>query len=74
MIRRAPIGPFEVESPLMESPRRAEAGVIGVPDEVRGPRWSIASVVCDAGFRGIALELLARFVYYRTASLGPLLE
>ncbi len=32
------IGPFEVESCLMEHPAVAEAGVIGVPDEVMGER------------------------------------
>ena len=30
------IGPFEVESVLMEHPAVVEAGVIGVPDEVAG--------------------------------------
>ncbi|MCC5810889.1 MAG: acetate--CoA ligase [Ectothiorhodospiraceae bacterium] len=30
------IGPFEVESVLMEHPSVAEAGVIGIPDEVAG--------------------------------------
>jgi acetyl-CoA synthetase len=30
------IGPFEVESALMEHPAVAEAGVIGKPDEVAG--------------------------------------
>jgi acetyl-CoA synthetase len=30
------IGPFEVESVLLEHPGVAEAGVIGVPDEVAG--------------------------------------
>jgi acetyl-CoA synthetase len=30
------IGPFEVESALMEHPAVAEAGVIGIPDEVAG--------------------------------------
>jgi acetyl-CoA synthetase len=30
------VGPFEVESALMEHPAVAEAGVIGVPDEVIG--------------------------------------
>ena len=30
------IGPFEVESALIEHPAVAEAAVIGVPDEVRG--------------------------------------
>jgi len=30
------IGPFEVESALLEHPAVAEAGVIGVPDETAG--------------------------------------
>jgi acetyl-CoA synthetase len=30
------IGPFEVESKLIEHPAVAEAGVVGVPDELRG--------------------------------------
>jgi acetyl-CoA synthetase len=30
------IGPFEVESALMEHPAVAEAGVVGIPDEVMG--------------------------------------
>ncbi|KRG08463.1 acetate--CoA ligase [Staphylococcus sp. NAM3COL9] len=30
------VGPFEVESKLVEHPAIAEAGVIGIPDEVRG--------------------------------------
>ena len=43
------IGPFEVESALMEHPAVAEAGVIGVPDAVAGERvkafgvWSTAA-------------------------------
>ena len=32
------IGPFEVESALMEHPAVSEAGVIGIPDEVAGQR------------------------------------
>jgi acetyl-CoA synthetase len=32
------VGPFEVESALMEHPAVAEAGVIGVPDPVAGAR------------------------------------
>jgi len=30
------VGPFEVESALVEHPAVAEAGIIGVPDEIRG--------------------------------------
>ncbi|GAA3320439.1 hypothetical protein GCM10020331_031450 [Ectobacillus funiculus] len=30
------VGPFEVESKLVEHPAVAEAGVIGIPDPVRG--------------------------------------
>jgi acetyl-CoA synthetase len=43
------IGPFEVESALMEHPAVAEAGVIGVPDPVAGERVK-AFVVLNAGF------------------------
>jgi acetyl-CoA synthetase len=42
------IGPFEVESVLMEHPAVAEAGVIGKPDEVAGARIK-AFVVLAAG-------------------------
>jgi len=41
------IGPFEVESALMEHPAVAEAGVIGKPDPVAGERFS--PVRCDCG-------------------------
>jgi len=30
------VGPFEIESALREHPAVAEAGVVGVPDPVRG--------------------------------------
>jgi acetyl-CoA synthetase len=43
------IGPFEVESVLMEHPAVAEAGVIGVPDAVAGERVK-AFVVLNRGF------------------------
>jgi acetyl-CoA synthetase len=43
------IGPFEVESALMEHPAVAEAGVIGKPDPVAGERVK-AFVVLNPGF------------------------
>ena len=43
------IGPFEVESALMEHPAVAEAGVIGKPDPVVGEVVK-AFVVAEAGF------------------------
>src|SRR5581483_2033062 len=42
------VGPFEVESALMEHPAVAEAGVIGVPDPVAGQRIK-AFVLLAAG-------------------------
>jgi acetyl-CoA synthetase len=43
------IGPFEVESALMEHPAVVEAGVIGVPDPVAGERVK-AFVILRPGF------------------------
>ncbi|WP_404362720.1 acetate--CoA ligase [Marinobacter sp.] len=45
------IGPFEVESIFMEHPAVAEAGVIGVPDEVSGEAVK-AFVALKPGFEG----------------------
>jgi acetyl-CoA synthetase len=45
------IGPFEVESALMEHPAVAEAGVIGVPDEIAGEVVK-AFVVLRPGYEG----------------------
>ena len=53
------IGPFEVESALLEHPAVLECAVTGVPDEVRGQAIK-ASVVLAAGFApgdDLALEL-----------------
>ena len=43
------VGPFEVESKLIEHPAVAEAGVIGKPDPVRGEIIK-AFVVLNKGF------------------------
>jgi acetyl-CoA synthetase len=54
------VGPFEVESALMEHPAVAEAGVIGVPDPVIGERVK-AFVTLKPGFAkndALRLELL----------------
>lgn len=54
------VGPFEVESALMEHPAVAEAGVIGVPDPVIGERVK-AFVTLKPGFEksdALRLELL----------------
>jgi acetyl-CoA synthetase len=63
------IGPFEVESVLMEHPAVAEAGVIGKPDPVVGEVVK-AFVVPKAGYPrtdGLAQELLA----HARRRLGP---
>ena len=43
------IGPFEVESVLLEHPAVAECAVTGVPDEIRGTAVK-ATIVLSAGF------------------------
>jgi acetyl-CoA synthetase len=63
------VGPFEVESTLMEHPAVAEAGVIGVPDPVAGQRIK-AFVLLARGVEpgdDLALELLG----FGRARLGP---
>ncbi len=63
------IGPFEVESALMEHPAVAEAGVIGRPDEVAGAVVK-AFVSLRPGHRadaGLERELLA----FARRRLGP---
>jgi acetyl-CoA synthetase len=45
------VGPFEVESVLMENPAVAEAGVIGIPDEVSGQAIK-AFVALKPGYEG----------------------
>ena len=44
------IGPFEVESALMEHPAVAEAGVIGKPDPVAGEIVKAFVVAASAGY------------------------
>jgi acetyl-CoA synthetase len=63
------VGPFEVESTLMEHAAVAEAGVIGVPDPVAGQRIK-AFVLLARGVEAgddLALELLG----FGRARLGP---
>jgi acetyl-CoA synthetase len=63
------IGPFEVESALMEHPAVAEAGVIGVPDPVAGERVK-AFVVLNAGF--VPGDALRREILgHARVALGP---
>lgn len=63
------VGPFEVESTLMEHPSVAEAGVIGKPDPVTGELVK-AFVVLKPGFEPsntLRLELMG----YARKRLGP---
>ena len=63
------IGPFEVESALMEHPAVAEAGVIGIPDEIAGA-VVVAFVVLRPGYD--PTEELRRELYgYGRRRLGP---
>jgi acetyl-CoA synthetase len=63
------IGPFEVESVLMEHPAVAEAGVIGVPDEVAGAVVK-AFVVLRDGFEP-SDELRSEILALARRRLGP---
>jgi len=62
------IGPFEVESALLEHPAVVESAVVGVPDALRGQIVK-AFVVLRPGERGspALVEELQRFVQERTA-------
>jgi acetyl-CoA synthetase len=63
------VGPFEVESTLMEHPAVAEAGVIGKPDAVAGQIVK-AFVALKSGF--VASEPLRRqLLGYARRQLGP---
>ncbi|GAA1636244.1 acetate--CoA ligase [Nonomuraea maheshkhaliensis] len=66
------IGPFEVESVLMEHPAVAEAGVIGKPDPVAGELVK-AFVTLNAGYEPsetLRLELVA-FARRRLGAVAP---
>jgi acetyl-CoA synthetase len=67
------IGPFEVESILMEHPAIAEAGVIGKPDPVAGEAVK-AFVSLRAGFEAtdaLRLELLGHARKRLGAAVAP---
>ncbi len=63
------IGPFEVESALMEHPAVAEAGVIGIPDDVAGQvvKAFVALKVGHAPTDELRLELVG----FARKRLGP---
>ena len=63
------IGPFEVESALMEHPAVAEAGVIGVPDDVAGQVVK-AFVALKVGYEPTD-ELRLELVGFARKRLGP---
>ena len=63
------IGPFEVESALMEHDAVAEVGVIGVPDETAGERVK-AYVALKPGFEASDVLLLELLGHARK-KLGP---
>lgn len=67
------IGPFEVESALMEHPAVAEAGVIGMPDPIIGERVK-AFVSLNQGFEpteALRMELLAHARTRLGAAVAP---
>jgi acetyl-CoA synthetase len=63
------VGPFEVESALMEHPAVAEAAVIGKPDEVAGNSIK-AFVALKAGFQP-SPQLERDLMAYARRRLGP---
>jgi acetyl-CoA synthetase len=64
------IGPFEVESALMEHPAVAEAGVIGIPDEVAGETVK-AFVSLKPGHRARTKPCARRLLGLARKRLGP---
>lgn len=63
------VGPFEVESALMEHPAVAEAGVIGKPDEIAGAVVK-AFVALRPGFAATP-ELQRELLGFARSHLGP---
>jgi acetyl-CoA synthetase len=63
------IGPFEVESALLEHPAVAEAGVIGIPDPVAGNVVK-AFVVLKAGFES-SEAMRKELIGHARIRLGP---
>jgi len=63
------IGPFEVESALIEHPAVAEAGVIGIPDDVSGEMVK-AFVALNPGFSANE-ELHQLLIAHARKKLGP---
>ncbi len=63
------IGPFEVESSLIEHPGVAEAGVIGIPDERMGEVVK-AYVTLNSGFQW-SEELRKELIGFARKRLGP---
>lgn len=63
------IGPFEVESKLIEHQAVAEAGVVGKPDAIRGEIVK-AFIVLKKGFKNSPelLEEIRRFVRYKLSA------
>jgi acetyl-CoA synthetase len=63
------IGPFEVESALMEHSAVAEVGVIGIPDDTAGERVK-AYVALKPGFEA-SDDLLLELIGHARRKLGP---
>lgn len=57
------IGPFEVESALMQHPAVLECAVTGIPDDIRGQVVK-ASIILTDGYRNCASEKLIKEIQY----------